>query len=253
MHADATLEINAGEIQVTESYEGIESAVITVNGGTIHLNASDDGINVSAGMDGSGRGWGGGGGMGPGKDNFTYSGDNYLHVNGGYIAVNAGGDGVDANGAIEMTGGVLLVNGPTENMNGALDFAAFKITGGFLVASGSAGMAQAPGGNSSQNALLIYFGSTLQAGTLVHIQSNAGEELLTFVPLKEFQSLVFSSPELEQGETVEIFVGGSSSGTAVDSLILNSTYEAGERYERVTLSDGTTVVGSGGGFRPGRP
>jgi hypothetical protein len=249
MHADATLEINAGEIQITQSYEGIESAVITINDGTIHVVASDDGLNVSAGMDGSGRG----GGMVPGQDNFTYTGDNYLYVNGGYIAVNAGGDGVDSNGGIEMTGGVLLVNGPTENMNGPLDFAAFNLTGGYLVASGSAGMAQAPGQASSQNSIMIYFSSTLQAGTLVRIQNSAGEELLTFAPVKEFQSLVFSSPELVQGETYEIYTGGSSGGTAVDSLILDGTYEAGEKYESVKLSGVTTTAGSGGGFRPGRP
>ncbi len=75
LHADQTLEINDGIISVTESYEGIESAVITINGGNLHINASDDGINVAGGNDGSGMemgpgfagGTGGGGRPGRGE------------------------------------------------------------------------------------------------------------------------------------------------------------------------------------------
>ena len=239
MHADSTLTINDGAVDITQSYEGIESAVITLNGGDINILASDDGINVAGGNDGSG-GWGPGGG-GPGGDDraartprmqqvpgdmqgiretieaggelpegmpvmqgtppapgempqgmpgggfgmdaFAASGDYHLDIHGGTIIVNAGGDGIDANGTIEMTDGVIIVNGPTENMNGALDFVSFNISGGFLVAAGSSGMAQAPGGESSQNSLLLNFTSVQPAGTLFHLQdTNGGKEILTFAP-----------------------------------------------------------------------
>ena len=63
------------------------------------------------------------------------------------MQVEADGDGIDINGAIEMTGGVVVVNGPTEQMNGALDHdASFNMTGGTIVATGSSGMAMAPNG-----------------------------------------------------------------------------------------------------------
>ena len=52
MHADTSLEINNGEINITASYEGIESAVITIINGDIDITASDDGINVAGGVDG---------------------------------------------------------------------------------------------------------------------------------------------------------------------------------------------------------
>jgi len=66
--------------------------------------------------------------------------------------VDAGGDGIDINGSVVMAGGYLIVHGPIYNMNGAVDYdGSFTISGGLLVAAGSAGMAQAPGGNSSQN------------------------------------------------------------------------------------------------------
>ena len=47
IHADNVLEINGGDINITDSYEGLEAAHITVNDGNINLVASDDGINAS--------------------------------------------------------------------------------------------------------------------------------------------------------------------------------------------------------------
>ncbi len=270
MHADATLAINNGNIHITQSYEGIESAVITLNGGEIHLVASDDGINVAGGADGSGAMPGQPGQPGqrikpqPGAENngqppviggfgqdlFASGGDYHLYIHGGYIAIEAAGDGIDSNGTIEMTGGVVLVNGPTEMMNGALDHAGFTLSGGFLVAVGSAGMAQAPSQNSGQNSVLIYFKSIQSAGTLVHIQNSAGEEILTFMPTKEFQSIAFSSPELEADVTYEIYSGGSSTGQMTDSLIQNGTYTPGSAYTNFTVAQAVTTVGSGGrGFQ----
>ncbi|MEN6410567.1 MAG: carbohydrate-binding domain-containing protein, partial [Anaerolineaceae bacterium] len=180
MHADATLEVNGGDIQVTKSYEGLESAVITINAGNISLVSSDDGINVAGGNDGSGAAQGGGnqpggGGGGPRQDFFsTASGNYYLYIHGGRIVVDANGDGLDSNGSIEMTDGVVIVNGPTEQMNGALDAGTFTISGGFLVAVGSVGMAEAPSDTSSQYSVLVNLDSIQQVGSLVHIQNSAG-------------------------------------------------------------------------------
>jgi hypothetical protein len=84
MHGDATVTINAGEITVAESYEGIESGVITINDGTIHVTASDDAVNVAGGVDGSGLNRRGG--MG-GGDASTYMGEFFLRINGGTLVV----------------------------------------------------------------------------------------------------------------------------------------------------------------------
>lgn len=229
VHADATLEINDGIITAGECYEGLESAVIKLNGGEVHVTASDDGINVSGGSDQSGMvggpGFGGRRGGGPGgwqgQDSFA-TGDQYLAIGGGYVVVNAGGDGIDANGTIEMSDGVVIVNGPTESINGALDSASFKITGGLLVAAGSAGMAQAPGESSTQYSVLLGFGSAVPAGTLLQVVSEEGETVLTFAPAKRYETLVFSSPELEE-TTYVVYAGGSSSGASRDGL-----YDEGE-------------------------
>jgi hypothetical protein len=135
MHADTSLEINDGEINLTQSYEGLESALITINGGNIHLVASDDGINVAGGNDGSavnGR---------PGQNEFAASGNYHLYINGGYIYVDAGGDGLDSNGAFDMTDGIVIVNGPTNNGNGPLDYmGSFNITGGSATGADTDGL-----------------------------------------------------------------------------------------------------------------
>jgi hypothetical protein len=256
MHADATLEINGGDIRITESFEGTESAVITINAGTIQIVSSDDGLNVAGGRDASGTdlGFGPGGfpgqggrpgrGGGPGQDAFAYAGDYYLYIHGGTIVIDAQGDGIDANGAIEMTDGVVVVHGPTMQMNGALDYqASFKISGGFLVAVGSSGMAQAPDASSTQHSVLLNFDGTLQAGTLLHLRTSDGTEILTFASTKPFQSIAFSSPELENGMTLQVYYRGSSTGSVKDGLYQGGTYSPGSEAGSFAISSIVTQLG----------
>ena len=247
MHADGTLTINGGEIAITQSYEGIESAVITVNGGNVHVVASDDGVNVAGGVDGSGMVRGGPGGRpgsGSAQDASAYTGDYYLTINGGRMVVDAAGDGIDVNGAIVMRDGVVIVNGPTMNGNGALDYdAGFTLEGGIVVAVGSAGMAQTPGAGTAQHALLLNYTSMLPAGTLTHIQDSAGNAILTFAPTKEYQSLAFSSPALVTGETYTVYSGGSSSGAVTDGLVEGGVYTPGTAYTTFTVEGGVTMIG----------
>jgi hypothetical protein len=255
IHADTSLEINGGDLNITASYEGIESQVITINDGIIHLVASDDGINASSGS--GGEGFGGG----PGGGDFE-AGDSNLYINGGYIAIDALGDGLDINGPIAMTGGFVLVNGPVANNNGALDYAdAFDLTGGFLVAVGSSGMAQAPSSSSTQYSVLYNFSSTQASGTIVHIETETGEEILTFAPTKKFQSIVLSSPALSNGSTYTVYTGGSSSGTLVDGFYSGGSYTGGTQVASFSISGIVTGAGSAmgglqggpGGARPNRP
>jgi hypothetical protein len=247
MHADATLKINGGDIRITGSYEGLESAVITINDGDIHIVSSDDGVNVAGGQDASGMNampFGARPGRGPGQDMFANTGKYFLYINGGRLVVEAAGDGLDSNGVIVMTGGVVIVHGPTQQMNGALDHSGFTMTGGFLVAVGSSGMAQAPGATSTQNALLLNFTTTLKAGDLIHIQSADGKDILTFAPTKQVQSIAFSSPALVKGTTYDVYTGGKSTGAAQDGLYQGGTYSGGAKYGSFTISTVVTSIGA---------
>lgn len=239
IHADSTLMLNGGDVTITQSYEGIESAVITLNGSSLTLNARDDGINVAGGIDGSGFAPGGrhpGGGGGMPADTFNADSPYFLYIHGGTVLVNASGDGIDVNGAFEMTGGEVWVSGPTEQMNGALDYdAGFKLTGGFLIAAGSSGMVQSVGSVSTQNSLTVFFTSVQPAGTTFALQREDGETLVIYTPEKAYQSVVFSSPDLQNGQTYIILLSGSE-------------------YQRFTVSQTLTTIGTGGGgMRPARP
>lgn len=242
IHANNDVVINGGDIDIIESYEGIESADanITINGGSIHIVSSDDGINVAGGGDNFGPGGPGRGGT---PTTPTTNGNCFLYINGGYIVIDADGDGLDSNGSIEMTDGVVIVNGPTNDMNGALDHSSFKITGGLLIAAGSSGMAQAPDDTtSSQYSVLLTFNKTMSGGTMIHIQNKTGGNILSFVPTKTYRSLAFSSQELTKGSTYDVYYGGTSTGTVDDGLYEDGTYTPGTIYTSFTISSITTNI-----------
>ncbi|MEE4193970.1 MAG: carbohydrate-binding domain-containing protein [Anaerolineae bacterium] len=233
IHADTALTVRGGEIHITEAYEGLESAAITVYDGIITMVTSDDGINASTGNDG--------GMMNGGDASFT--------IHGGYIYVNAQGDGLDANGTAVMTGGVVLVNGPTGNGNGALDTGTFDVSGGFLVAVGSAGMATAPSTTSTQYSVLQNLNTTVPAGTLIHIEAASGESIVTFATAKEAQTIVVSSPKLANGESYVVSIGGQSSGEAFNGLYTDGNYNGGTEVASFTIT--SIITGYSGGGQPG--
>lgn len=246
IHADASLTVNCGEINVTKSYEGLESAEIIINEGNIHVAASDDGINVAGGSDGSSMG------SRPGQNNFVSSGSNYLTIKGGYVYVDALGDGIDVNGPITMSAGRVIVNGPTSDGNGALDYTgSFKMTGGFLAAAGSSGMAQAPSTSSTQYSVIMTYSTMQAASTLVHIVSHDGQEILTFAPTKAYQSVVICSSSLTLGATYSIYSGGSASGEAIDGLYTGGSYTAGTQVASFSISGMVTAAGATRGGVPG--
>ena len=181
---------------------------------------------------------------------FGPPGEFYVCINGGFVYVDAGGDGVDTNGHIVMTDGIMIVNGPTEDMNAAIDYGegTFKITGGILVAAGSSMMSQAPSPeDSTQYSILVNFASQQQANKLVNIQNGSGETVLTFSPTKTYQSIAFSSPELGTG-SYTVYLGGTVTGTSSHGMYEDGTYTPGSEYTTFDVSGMTTTVGGNGGW-----
>jgi len=237
MHGDGTLTINAGTIKIAKSYEGLEGTTVNINGGEINLVSSDDGINAAGGSDAA---------QGS-PDSFKSTGNNELRITGGYLYINAGGDGLDSNGDLYFDGGTVIVNGPTNNGNGPLDYnGSCKITRGTLVAAGSSGMAEAPNNSSSQNSLMVYYSSTQKAGTLVNLTDESGKSLLTFAPAKDYQSIVISMPELVNGKTYTLSSGGSYTGASINGLCTGGIYSSGTKLTNISISSALTSISDDG-------
>lgn len=224
IHADSSITISgvSTSITVTTAYEGVEAQYVTINDGTIHVTTTDDGINAAGG---SGT-------------------NNWIHINGGYIVVNASGDGIDANGSIVMTGGTVIVHGPTVDNNAAIDYdTTFNISGGLLIAAGSAGMAQAPSSSSTQRSVKITYAQTKTAGTLAHIRTTSGGTyIVTFAPAKAYRSLVVSSPAFTAGLSCGLYRGGTCSGIVTDGLYSGGTYSGGSGPTTFTTTNIVTNV-----------
>lgn len=198
-HAEYLTKIAGGNITVNKSYEGIEGATVEITGGTINVNASDDGINAAN------------------KDLVDYS--FYILISGGNTVVNAEGDGVDSNGTIKITGGTLLVYGPTNGGDAALDAdSGIIITGGDVCAVGSVGMVENPSSSSTQCYINLTLNSAVSANTTITVCDSEEKTLLEVSPNKRYQSIIISLSSFVKGNTYTITVGNNTYTATLDNI-----------------------------------
>ncbi len=156
------------------------------------------------------------GGFGGDMGNNT---DCYIEISGGTITINAEGDGIDSNGSLKITGGMLYINGPTMSGNGSLDYnGTGEITGGTVMVAGSAGMAMGFSDTSTQYSLLYNLSAAVEANQVVTLTDPDGNKMVSFVPTKNYQSVVISSPELKQGVTYHLTCGDQSYEVTLSSI-----------------------------------
>ena len=184
IHADELVKIDGGEITVNGSYEGIEGAYVEIGGGTIYITASDDGINAAS-------------------DDENVN--EHIIISGGTITVDASGDGLDSNGTIYVTGGTLIVYGPTTGADTGLDAdGGILIDGGNVFVASSKEMLEIPASNSKSN-VLVYGVNTVPAGTEIILTNADGGEMVRITLKKQAQAIILSTPELATNGTYSLY------------------------------------------------
>ncbi len=250
LHSDTTLTVNGGKINITKSYEGIESGEITVNDGTVIVKSSDDGFNAAGGNNGAER-----------QGMFDSDSSKILTINGGYVYVDADGDGLDSNGVLKINGGTILVNGPSNDGNGALDSGtSCEVTGGIIIAIGSSGMAESLTANGQCSIMTDV--DSQAAGTTVALTDSEGNILASITSTKQFNNVVASTPSVTKGESYKIIVGGTvdgadSYGFTNSGKISGGTTAAEFTMDSESYSNGGSRMGGGmgggmhgGGMKP---
>ncbi|WP_430610221.1 carbohydrate-binding domain-containing protein [Enterococcus sp. DIV0876] len=241
IHADNELTINDGEISIEKSYEGLEASVINIAGGTTQVVSSDDGVNAGGGSDTDEStglfGQDSFGGQPGGGDVADDSKE--VNITGGTLVIDAEGDGLDSNGNVTMSGGTAIVNGPTSGGNGALDYnGTFEITGGVLLAAGTADMAMNVS-DGTQQSVAIAFDQSQAADNLVTLLDSDGNTIVSYAPSKNYQHVVISTPDLTDS-SYTLVSGGSNDGESTFGYYAGGNVSEGTELGILPVTD--TIV-----------
>ena len=227
--SDCITKITGGNITIATSYEGIEGGYVEISGGKIDLTASDDGINAAS------------------DDKNVVE---HIIISGGEITVDASGDGIDSNGSILISGGSVVVYGPTTGRDAALDADnGIVVTGGYLFATSTLGMVETPSKNSTQYVVSYAYQTNITAGSVISLADSSENTLFSVSIKKTCQSIIFSTPDLKNGSTYSLYGGSTKLTDFTVSSIITTIGSAGNTFPGGGMGHGGTPPHGGFGGR----
>jgi len=151
--------------------------------------------------------------------------DAAINVSGGNITVNAEGDGIDSNGVTTLSGGTLIVNGPSQGGNAALDTNGDLLLNGATVLSGStADMFEAPSTNSTSGYLKLTNSSGFEQGSTVQVADSSGKVVANYkVTKSNVQLVLVSSSLIVKGQSYTVYTTTSAVDSNAASLASGAT------------------------------
>ncbi len=155
----------------------------------------------------------------------------WLHISGGSILiVNDSGmdaDGLDSNGDILISGGDVRVSLTDSGSNSAIDYASesggvCEITGGTVIVCGSYAMAEGFSSESTQGSILYSVSAGAEEESLVMLEDESGNVLLTWTVPCAFSAVTFSCPEMTVGETYRIVINENAEEVTLTEIAISS-------------------------------
>ena len=205
VHADYNTNINNAHIEVYKSYEGLEGAVVTVDGNKTNLviYSQDDGINAASDL----------------------SDENNIYIKDGYLRVYASGDGLDANTGLYLEGGEVIVEGPGQ-MNGSLDAEQVYFNGAIVFACSTNGMRERM--SATQNTIVYQGTTTMYANSEITIVEEESEKVVYSYTLRQScTQIIISHGGLEIGKYYLIKSGTTTIATIKQASTLTTVGSSG--------------------------
>ena len=172
-------EEGTGILTIYAENEGLDSELhLTINGGIIHINSGNDGINTNE------------------------DGVSVTTVNGGTLNIKVTGetgegDGIDSNGWLVINGGTVTARACSFSGDAGIDSdMGIHINGGTVLATGHMLDRIEDGG---QNYAVFTFAQKQSGADIVSLKKDTGEEVVKFCPENDYSILVYSSPDLAEG------------------------------------------------------
>lgn len=170
---------NTGTLTINADNEGLDSELhLTINGGVIHINSGNDGINTN-------------------EDGISVT-----TINGGEIYIRVTGetgegDGIDSNGWLVINGGIVVTQACSFSGDAGIDSdMGIHINGGTVIGTGHMLDRIEDGG---QNYAVFTFAEKQSGGKSIALKNSAGDIVMDVCPNNDYSIVIYSSAELAEG------------------------------------------------------